>query len=53
MENRRPDDPELDQAGSPCLRDHDGLLALWTLDGRIAVIDPAGPQVLANFRTRH
>ncbi|MEU4391929.1 bpX6 domain-containing protein [Kribbella sp. NPDC023855] len=43
----------VDQATSPHLRDHDGLLALGTLDGRIAVIDPAGPQVLANFRTRH
>ena len=36
----------------PGLRERDGLIALWTQDGRIAVIDPAGPTVLANFRTR-
>ncbi|GAA0950719.1 hypothetical protein GCM10009554_51140 [Kribbella koreensis] len=36
----------------PGLRERDGLVTLWLPDGRIAVIDPAGPTVLANFRTR-
>ncbi|WP_328330310.1 bpX6 domain-containing protein [Kribbella sp. NBC_00382] len=36
----------------PRLRERDGLVTLWLADGRIAVIDPAGPTVLANFRTR-
>ncbi len=42
-----------DQGPSPGLRDHDGLITLWTLAGQIAVIDTADPKLLANFRTRH
>lgn len=43
----------VDQATSPSLRDHDGLITLWTLDGQIAIIDPRAPKLLANFHTRH
>jgi hypothetical protein len=36
----------------PQLRLHDGLVTVWTQDGRIAVIDSGSSKVLANFRTR-
>jgi hypothetical protein len=35
----------------PGLRLHDGLVTVWTGDGRLAVIDSGRREVLANFRT--
>jgi len=34
------------------LRLHDGLVTVWTQDGRVAVIDSGNSNVLGNFRTR-
>ena len=35
----------------PGLRLHDGLVTVWTGDGRLAVVDSGRREVLANFRT--
>ena len=36
----------------PKLRQHDGLVTLWTSTGQLAVLDPSGPALRATFRTR-
>jgi hypothetical protein len=36
----------------PGLRLHDGLVTVWTQDGRVAVIDSGNSKVLGNLRTR-
>ena len=33
------------------VREHDGRLVVWSEAGQVLVVDRAGPQVLANFRT--
>jgi hypothetical protein len=39
------------QTGRPGLRLHDGLVTVWTRDGRLAVVDSGRRELLGNFRT--